>query len=394
MEMNTRLQVEHPVTEMITGLDLVEWQLRIAAGEVLPLRQSEVSLAGHAVEARVYAEDPARGFLPSSGRIAAFEPPAGNGIRVDAGVESGDMVPPDYDPMIAKIIAQAPTRSEALARLAAALSDLVVAGPRVNAPFLKVLTEHPKFRAGQFDTGFIDSHLPELLHADPQEEAMAIAQGVMLLLDHERRRIANAEAARNSPSRPAWRDPWSADDGFSLGPARVMELDILVDGVTRQARVAWGAEGTQVAVEGMRGSPPAPSHWPLPGEPGREGWGKLEGREGARGRLIEVADGVIVVAGGRQFHVALHRHDSMDTYHPGDDGVIRAPMNGKIIAMYVEPGQRVKKGARIAVMEAMKMEHSLTAPADGVVEEVAAVAGAQAVEGAVLARIKADGAKA
>src|SRR5260370_682031 len=131
----TRLQVEHPVTEAVTGLDLVEWQLRIAAGEALPLRQSDVALAGHAVEARIYAEDPARHFLPSSGRVAVFEPPAGEGIRVDAGVASGDAVPPDYDPMIAKLIAQAPTRNGALARLAAALPGFVIPGPPANTPF-------------------------------------------------------------------------------------------------------------------------------------------------------------------------------------------------------------------------------------------------------------------
>src|SRR5215469_6009927 len=169
MEMNTRLQVEHPVTEEITGLDLVEWQLRVAAGEVLPLPQQEVSLAGHAVEARIYAEDPARHFRPSSGRITVFKPPAGDGIRVDPGFASGDVVPPDYDPMIAKIVAQAPTRRAALARLAAALRNLVVAGPRVNTPFLTMLAEHPEFRAGRFDTGFIDRHLAELLYADPRE---------------------------------------------------------------------------------------------------------------------------------------------------------------------------------------------------------------------------------
>src|SRR5260370_1125931 len=218
MKMNPRLQVEHPVTEAVTGLDLVEWQLRIAAGEALPLRQSEVSLAGHAVEARIYAEDPARHFLPSSGRITVFEPPSGEGIRVDAGVASGDAVPPDYDPMIAKLIVHAPTRNGALARLAAALHDFVIAGPRVNTPFLKMLAEHPEFRAGRFDTGFIDRHLAELLHTDPRQEAQAIADAVALLIDRERWRIAEVESARKSPSLAAWRDPRSADASFSLGP--------------------------------------------------------------------------------------------------------------------------------------------------------------------------------
>jgi 3-methylcrotonyl-CoA carboxylase alpha subunit len=399
MEMNTRLQVEHPVTEAVTGLDLVEWQLRIAAGEELPLRQSDVSLAGHAVEARIYAEDPARHFLPSSGRVAVFEPPAGEGIRVDAGVASGDAVPPDYDPMIAKLIAQAPTRNGALARLAAALHDFVIAGPRVNTPFLKMLAEHPEFRAGRFDTGFIDRHLGELLYIDPHEEALAIADAVALLLDRERRRVAEVESARKSLSRTAWRDPWSADDGFALGPTRAIVLDILVDDAARRATVAWGPEGAQVTVDavpashpGTAGVPPA-TGVPPPAALVRARRPRSQGPEGtarARSQLIEVAGGAVVVAGARQFHVALRHHDTLDARHFGDDGVVRAPMNGKIVATFVEPGQRVKKGARIALMEAMKMEHSLTAPMDGTVTEVAAVAGSQAVEGAVLARIEAD----
>jgi 3-methylcrotonyl-CoA carboxylase alpha subunit len=407
MEMNTRLQVEHPVTEAITGLDLVEWQLRIAAGEELPLRQSDVSLEGHAVEARIYAEDPARQFLPSSGRITIFEPPAGEGIRVDTGFASGDAVPTDYDPMIAKIIAQAPTRNEALARLAAALRDLVVAGPRVNVPFLAMLAEHPEFRAGRFDTGFIDRHLAELLHADAHDKAAAIAGAVAFLIDRQRRRIVEAQSARNSPSHAAWRDPWSADDGFALGPARTTALDILVDGAAQQATVRWGAGGAQVTVDGV----PPPSAPSLPSSASGGGSGRpapastpparlggsgrgLAGAAPPRGWLVEVAGGVVVVAGGRQIQVALQRLDALDTHDFGVDGVVRAPMNGKIVATFVEPGQRVKKGARIALMEAMKMEHSLTAPIDGTVTEVAAVAGAQAVEGAVLARIEPDGAKA
>ncbi len=343
--------------------------------------QADIPLAGHAVEARVYAEDPVRGFLPSSGRIAALELPVGEGIRVDAGVAPGDTVPPDYDPMIAKIIAHAPTRNEALDRLAVALRDTIVAGPRVNTPFLKALAEHPEFRAGRFDTGFIDRHLAELLYADPEDEAQAVAYAVAILLDRERRRAAGAEVVPKSPSHLAWRDPWSANDGFALGPARVIALNILVDGVARQARVAWGPGGVQVTVDGV------PPHYPPPLAGG--------GREGAaRSRVIEVADGAIVVSGGRQYHVALMRHDAPDGRHIGDDGVLRAPMNGKVVAVFVEPGQSVKKGARIALMEAMKMEHILTAPIDGIVKEVAAVAGAQAVEGAALARIEADEVKA
>jgi 3-methylcrotonyl-CoA carboxylase alpha subunit len=379
MEMNTRLQVEHPVTEMITGLDLVEWQFRIAAGEALPLRQTEVPFAGHAVEARICAEDPARGFLPSPGRISVFEPPTGNGIRVDAGVASGDTVPPDYDPMIAKIIAHGPTRNDALARLALALRDIVVAGPRVNTPFLRRLVEHPQFQAGRFDTGFIDRHLAELLHTDPDDEARAIAGTAALLIGRERRRLAAVEAALAPPSRAGWRDPWSADDGFSLGPPRVMTIDILVDGVPRPATVAWGPDGAKVTVDGMSAAVAAAEHGAGPQTGGQIGI-----------KVIEVAGGAVAVAGGRQIHVALPRYDTLDARAVSNDGVVRAPMNGKVVATFVEPGQRVKKGARVALMEAMKMEHSLTSPVDGVVREVPAVAGTQAVEGTVIARIEAD----
>jgi 3-methylcrotonyl-CoA carboxylase alpha subunit len=385
MEMNTRLQVEHPVTEAITGLDLVEWQLRIASGEALPLRQQDVSLSGHAVEARVYAEDPARGFLPSPGRITVFEPPSGEGIRVDAGVASGDVVPPDYDPMIAKIIAHAPTRNEALARLATALRDGVVAGPRVNTPFLAMLAAHPQFRAGRFDTGFIDRHLAELLHTNPGDEARAIARAAAFLLDREQARLAKVEAALAPLSGAGWRDPWSAVDGFSLGPPRVMALDILVDGAPRQATVAWGPDGAEVTVDGMTTAAAAPER--------SKSVEQAESRGGNRspGSVMEVVGGAVAVAGGRQIHVALPGHDGLDAREVSSDGVVRAPMNGKIVATLVEPGQRVKRGTRIAVMEAMKMEHSLTAPMDGVVREVAAVAGAQAVEGAVIMRIEAEG---
>ncbi len=384
MEMNTRLQVEHPVTEMITGLDLVEWQFRIAAGEALQLRQHEVTLSGHAIEARLCAEDPARGFLPSPGRIAVFEAPAGEGIRVDSGVASGDAVPPDYDPMIAKVIAHGRTRNDALARLAAALSDIVVAGPRVNAPFLKRIAEHPQFQAGRFDTGFIDRHLAQLLHTDPEEEAKAIARAVALLFRRERRRLAAVEAAVAPPSHP-WRDPWSAGDGFSLGPPRVMMIDILVDGAVRQATVAWRADGAHVTVDGITAAVGTAEGDDAGGE------GVARTAPHATGvAATEVAGGAIAVAGGRQIHVALQRHGAVGADAASHDGVVRAPMNGKLVATFVEPGQRVKRGARVALIEAMKMEHSLTAPIDGIVQEVPAVAGSQAAEGAVIARIEAE----
>jgi 3-methylcrotonyl-CoA carboxylase alpha subunit len=361
MEMNTRLQVEHPVTEAITGLDLVEWQFRVAAGEPLALAQDAVRFDGHAVEARLYAEDPDRDFLPSPGRIAALELPAGEGIRVDTGFAAGDVVVPDYDAMIAKVIAHAPSRGEALTRLAAALDATVVVGPRVNTPLLKALAEHPEFRAGRFDTGFIARHRAELLTVDPATAAQAIAAGVAALLARERARIAGTVRARPSP----WRDPWSADDGFTLGPPRMMPLDIVVDGVARTVKVAWGANGPRVEIDGTSIEVPA--------------------KEG-----IPVGEGVVILKAGRQYHVALRHYDLDDAAQAGGDGTVRAPMNGRIVAVNVEPGQRVARGTRVALMEAMKMEHSLTAPIDGTVAEVTVVAGAQVVADAAVVRIAAD----
>jgi 3-methylcrotonyl-CoA carboxylase alpha subunit len=355
MEMNTRLQVEHPVTEAITGFDLVEWQFRVAAGEPLPVRQDEVPLSGHAVEARLYAEDPDRGFLPSPGRIVALDLPHGEGIRVDAGVAAGLTVPPDYDPMIAKVIAHGATREAALDRLAAALDDTVVIGPRVNTPFLRALVTHPRFRAEKFDTGFIAAHLAELIAVDPVEAMQAAADGVLFLLERERRRVAQ----RAVDASVSWPSPWAADDGFSLGPPRRLTFAVVVDGDTRQAVATWGADRVQVRVDAALAR--------------------------HNDRIFEMGDGVIVAA-RRPHHVAFKRADAAGGAPVGEDAA-RAPMNGKVIAVLVAPGQAVKLGARVAVMEAMKMEHSLAAPRDGTVADVATV-GAQVVEGDAVVRLE------
>ena len=383
MEMNTRLQVEHPITEAITGLDLVEWQFRIAAGEALALAQEDVPLSGHAVEARIYAEDPDRGFLPSSGRIAVLELPGAEGIRIDAGVAAGDAVPPDYDAMIAKIVAHGASRADALARLAAALGQTVVVGPHVNTPFLKALAEHAAFRAEKFDTGFIEAQLGELLAVDPAARTRAIAHAVAALLERERARTAGetgvrtaraAGAARAQTARPPWRDPWAANDGFSLGAPRIMAVDIKVDGVATRASVTWGPDGPRVTTDGATAGATALA------------------RPVTVDRVIALHDGVVVVTGGRQLHVALARHDAGDLAPVSGDGTVTAPMNGRIVAVLVEPGQHVKKGTRVAVMEAMKMEHNLTAPVDGTVSHVATT-GAQVIAGAPVVRIEPDSEK-
>jgi 3-methylcrotonyl-CoA carboxylase alpha subunit len=355
MEMNTRLQVEHPVTEAITGLDLVAWQFRVAAGETLSVTQADVRISGHAVEARLYAEDPERGFLPSTGKLAALEFPKGEGIRVDTGVTAGSVVSPYYDPMIAKVIAHGRDRGEALDRLAKALGETVVAGPRSNTAFLKSLVSHADFRAGRFDTGFIDRNLAALTRIDPHEEAGAIARAVQALVD------APALPAGNGWT-DAWSDPWAANDGFSLGGARALDLDILVDGAPGKAAVAWGQGGLRVAVDGNQAA--------------------------SATRIVPVDGGMIALARGVQRHVALKSYDTVDVDHLDGDGTVKAPMHGKVLAIFVEPGATVTKGERVAIVEAMKMEHTLLAPLDGTVSEVTASVGAQVAEGAKILTIE------
>jgi 3-methylcrotonyl-CoA carboxylase alpha subunit len=350
MEMNTRLQVEHPVTEAITGLDLVEWQFRVAAGEKLPLTQEAVPLMGHAVEARIYAEDPEHGFLPSTGKLAAFAPPSGEGIRVDTGVEAGGEVTPFYDPMIAKLIAHALTRNGALDRLASALDRTVAAGPRTNIAFLAALARAEDFRAGTFDTGFIERNL-DALGAVPQEiDRAAAAAGAARLIAHERERIAaRTVRAEDNPA-----SPWDADDAFQLSGPRMMSFPVLANGHGVIATIRYDG-GVTASVDG-----------------------------------VAAASDVIVVDGGEAIYVLRHgrqtivrRKDSeVDAEHLGGDGVVRAPMHGKVLAILVEPGAVVHKGERLAVVEAMKMEHALTAPHDGIVGEIAASVGAQVAEGA------------
>jgi 3-methylcrotonyl-CoA carboxylase alpha subunit len=357
MEMNTRLQVEHPVTESITGLDLVEWQFRVAAGEKLPLTQEHVPLRGHAVEARLYAEDPERGFLPSTGRLAALEFPQGEGIRIDTGVEAGGDVTPYYDPMIAKVIAHGASRDQALDRLADALDKTIVAGPRSNSGFLAALARAKGFRAGSFDTGFIDAHLSELGAIAQPVDKGAAAQAVTCLLAQS----AQAIAARSDPDLP--RSPWDDPDAFQLSGRRALNVALTVDGKPAMAQVRYGADGPSVTFEGAEPDPSA--------------------------RIVVAEGTAYALRNGRQTVVALRDFDSIDIEHGGGDGLVRAPMHGKVLALLVERGQKVGKGHRVAVVEAMKMEHGLIAPLDGVVEEIAVAAGAQVAEGAKVMVIKA-----
>jgi 3-methylcrotonyl-CoA carboxylase alpha subunit len=353
MEMNTRLQVEHPVTEAITGLDLVEWQFRVAAGEALPLAQDEVRLDGHAVEARLYAEDPAKGFLPSSGKILALDLPVGEGIRVDAGVAAGDDVTPFYDPMIAKVIAQAPTRAAALDRLAAALDRTVVVGPRHNAGFLAALVRAAEFRAETFDTGFIARHLDALVGTQSLDRAAAAA-GAARLVAREQQRIRAEQEEGVSP--------WDAHDGFQLSGARTVMLPLDVDGESVMAGVIYRADRIDVTIDGVAAASDA--------------------------RLLEADTAVYVLRHGRQTVVRLKPLDAADAAGATEGGRVSAPMHGKVLEVLVAPGAAVRKGDRLAVIEAMKMEHALLAPIDGIVADVRVAVSAQVAQGAHLMTIE------
>ncbi len=358
MEMNTRLQVEHPVTEAVTGLDLVEWQLRIAAGDRLPLRQDQVSLSGHAVEARLYAEDPERGFLPSTGPVLALNFPQSEGLRIDSGVEAGGEVTPFYDPMIAKLIAHAPSRTAALEQLADALDHTLVAGPRTNVGFLSALCRTAEFRRGEFDTGFIDRNLP-VLGATPRAiDYGAAALGVARLLDRDAARLEGRRESEQPLS------PWDQADAFQLSGTRSQSLAIQIDGRDALALVRYDRHGRSLSVE---------SHAP-----------------DKNAHAVLGADAAYVLRNGRQTVVRLKDFDAIDIEHGDGDGLVRAPMHGKVLALFVERGAKVSKGQRVAVLEAMKMEHTLTAPGDGVVSDIAVSAGAQIAEGARLMTVVAE----
>ncbi|HEY3813417.1 MAG TPA: acetyl/propionyl/methylcrotonyl-CoA carboxylase subunit alpha [Caulobacteraceae bacterium] len=374
MEMNTRLQVEHPVTETITGQDLVEWQLRVAAGEPLPLKQSELKIHGWAMEARLYAEDPAKGFLPSIGPLDHFVLPEDE-IRVDTGVEEGSEVSQFYDPMIAKLIARGDTREEAAETLAEACRAVEVWPVRTNAAFLARCLSHPDFIAGDVDTGFIPSRLDDLTatHLSPDATVAALALAA-----------EDAAADLGLPSDSDRMSPWQATPdglyGFRLNaPERTTH------------RVELAGE----ALEGDA-SPMAPGEWRWRVGEGDDAEDALVLHEqvlvGERRALnfIRTEDGAVLFDDGaalelRESEIAGHA----DTGAAVSDGSLRAPMPGKIVAVQAKPGDTVEKGRPLVVLEAMKMEHALTAPFDGVVAEVPVKVGDQVTEGTLLAKVDA-----
>ena len=369
MEMNTRLQVEHPVTEMITGLDLVEWQLRVAAGEPLPLEQQQLTMRGHALEVRVYAEDPERDFLPSTGRLLHLAFPRGNEtVRIDSGVEEGGEVTPHYDPMLAKLITWGENREAALDLMVQTLAATRIAGVTTNVAFLGRVVASRAFRAAELDTGLIERNRAELLPAPvpATEEVLAAAVLAELLAEQD------AAQARASASGDPY-SPWHAVDGWRLNEDSHHAWVFDEGGRAHALTVHFRARGWQLrTTHGER---------PLDGE-------RVSAHE-LRVLLDGHAYAVHVAREGRNlsvFHAGnlwrLTRHDDLhEVESDAHAGSLAAPMPGKIVAVLVEPGTRVEKGAPLVILEAMKMEHTIVAPCAGTVKEVRFAAGDQVSEG-------------
>ncbi|EYD74874.1 Methylcrotonyl-CoA carboxylase biotin-containing subunit [Rubellimicrobium mesophilum DSM 19309] len=353
MEMNTRLQVEHPVTEAVTGVDLVEWQLRVASGEPLPRRQEDLRLHCHAVEARLYAEDVPAGFLPATGRLAHLRFPGG--VRVETGVREGDEITPWYDPMIAKLVALAPTRAEALVKLGRALDETRVAGCVTNLGFLSALVRHERVRAGEVDTGLIARDLDRLVPSGPPPpEAVAVA----------------ALAAAGPADGPL--------AGFHLWTPLSRRVDLRWKDEPQAVTLALaGPRGARITMDGRTREAAR----------GEDGW-----RIGSGAAFDAVAEPTrVTVFGGREGTWVFDHSDPLDrdVDATGHD-VTASPMPGLVRAVLVAAGQAVAKGDRLVVVEAMKMEHALSAPRDGRVAEVLVAEGEQVEAGAPLVRLEAE----
>ncbi|MBY8977749.1 acetyl/propionyl/methylcrotonyl-CoA carboxylase subunit alpha [Rhodobacteraceae bacterium NNCM2] len=367
MEMNTRLQVEHPVTEAITGLDLVEWQLRVAAGEPLPLRQQDLAIDGHAFEARIYAEDAAKGFLPATGTLAHLSFP--EEARVDTGIRQGDTITPFYDPMIAKVITHGPTREIALARLTRALAGTEVAGSVTNIAFLGALARHAGFAAGEVDTGLIARDLDGLLPSgDVPNELVAFA----------------ALSALGLLCPPQGTSPFARAQGWRLWGRAHYGVTLTRDGEMLPVTVLGGPAVFEIDIAGQGMALDL-----LSLVQGGEAALMVDGRR-FNAKAVRHGDEVTVFMGDRTagFRVADPLTLADEAAAGGD--VISAPMSGAIKAVSAKPGASVAAGEALMVMEAMKMEHSLTAPRDGIVAEVLVEPGLQVEEGALLLRLEAE----
>jgi 3-methylcrotonyl-CoA carboxylase alpha subunit len=370
MEMNTRLQVEHPVTELITGQDLVEWQLRVAAEEPLPRAQSELVICGHALEARVYAEDPERGFLPSVGQLRhlGFPEPTDQ-VRIDTGVEAGDAISPHYDPMIAKLVVWDETREAALRRMRGALGETHIVGVSSNVEFLSRLVSHERFVSGEFDTGLIEDDEGRLLSPGAGPSIRARICGALAIVLDEATRIASAS---NDPA-----SPWSAPGAWRLNGRARREISLRAGDEPSSVFVQYGTDEFTMTLDNISS--------------------EVRGQLSPDGRLAATLDGDRVQARAVRHEDLVHvfvegesaRLEIVDplrtSSHRTDAlGGLHAPMPGTILSLLVEPGTEVKPGTPLLVLEAMKMEHTVKAPAAGRVKRFRYAIGDQVTEGAEL----------
>jgi 3-methylcrotonyl-CoA carboxylase alpha subunit len=373
MEMNTRLQVEHPVTEMITGLDLVEWQLRVGAGDTLPLMQEQIQIRGHAIEARVYAEDPDKGFLPSTGKLIHLAPPQESmHVRVDTGVEQGDEITPWYDPMIAKLIVWDSNRDAALARMLQALADYRVVGVANNISFLSRLVASPAFSQADLDTGLIEREKTYLFpeNGKPSIDAWRMAALAELLRD--RQHAAHDAATSSDPH-----SPWSSRDGWRMNGAAERHVHLRAGDHECVVVGAYTRHGFSLAIDGFVS----------PVSVQQLGAGAM--RVDIDGRRLTAT----VISAGEKRHVFI---DGMSfvfavvdpLFHvassSGAEGGLNAPMPGKVIALIAAVGQKAEKGAPLLILEAMKMEHTIAAPVAGIVKSFRFAVGEQVGDGAEL----------
>ena len=394
MEMNTRLQVEHPVTEAITGLDLVEWQLRVASGEPLPLRQDQLRIQGHAIEARICAENPDNNFLPATGTLQVYRKPActsfaaaAGAVRVDDGVREGDNISPYYDSMVAKLIVHGDTRTQALARLDAALAQTHIVGLATNVQFLRQVVRSPSFANAQLDTALIPREAAVLFHQEPVGAVRAVAAVVAHTL-HAERRLAGT-------------DPFSQSDGWQAYGVRTRAFTCVLGEQTLQAQLSYLHDGglhLRVSQDGASPATNAPSDADVSGLLQFSAQGEAGQAAGA---------GLWVSFYGQRTHSVLHwQGDVAHVFapegatsitwsdplaHAGEvevkGGRLTAPMPGKVVSFAVKVGDVVKAGQTLAVMEAMKMEHTIAAPQDGTVQELLYAAGDQVAEGAELLKL-------
>src|SRR5258708_7217574 len=371
IEMNTRLQVEHPVTELITGIDLVEWQLRVAFGEKLPLKQDQIKINGHAIEARVYAENPNKNFMPSVGRIRTWRmPEPSNGLRIDAGYREGDAVSPHYDAMLAKVIAWAPTRDAAIGRLNRALEETDVRGVVTNIPFLSALVTHPDVRANSIDTGFIERELTRLTPPAVAPGDLELCAAVAAILNEE-----------DMASRPDAHSPWRVAGWMPVGRRRRVFVFRHERAAEHRVTLHYGGGPAALKIGDREFGFTHAS---------REDGGFDLTLDGSRSHIVAIIEGHELYVRTRNGRFDLHWVDPFggdDEEQVGEDRIV-APLPGTVVALLAEQGATLEKGAAILTLEVMKMEQTLRAPFAGVLKVIKCKVGDIVQEGVELAEIE------